>query len=212
MLLTVASNLFDFYFPKDPSIMGVAPRGALLDNLSKPWSIQQILEEGEAAMMRFHSGHRKSLKLLWAQLDDRAWSEKIHARHRQEFYERRMGAPLTDLLGAIASDDAGKACSIIDGDVQSADIGDALIVAAVEGSNALIDALVSHGAPIQTTDKRGRTPAHIAAASGNQSGLEALLRHGADARRRQRRRHAPHARGWSHVRLARRTVASDCQS
>jgi hypothetical protein len=85
MLPTVASNLFDFYFPKDPSIMGVAPRDALLDNLSKPWSIQQILEEGEAAMMRLHSGHRKSLKLLWAQLDDRAWPEKIHARHRQEF-------------------------------------------------------------------------------------------------------------------------------
>jgi ankyrin repeat protein len=88
---------------------------------------------------------------------------------------------LTDLHGAIASRDASRACSIIDGDAQSADIGGALLLAAVEGSAALIDALVLHGAPIQFADKRGSTPAHIAAAAGNQSGLEALLRHGADA-------------------------------
>ena len=89
---------------------------------------------------------------------------------------------MTDLHVVIASGDAGKICRINDGDIQTADIGGALILAAVEGSNALIDALLSHGAPIQTADKRGRTSAHIAAAAGNQSGLEALLRHGADAR------------------------------
>ena len=183
MFPTIAANLFDFYFPNDRSIAPVAPRGALLDTLSKPWSVQQIHEAGEAAMMRLlQNGHKKSLKLLWAQLDDRAWLEKIEARHRREFYEWRLGAPLTDLHVVIASSDAGKICRINDGDIQTADIGGALILAAVEGSNALIDALLSHGTPIQTADKRGRTSAHIAAAAGNQSGLEALLRHGADAR------------------------------
>jgi hypothetical protein len=52
----------------------------------------------------------------------------------------------------IASGDPGKICRINDGDIQTADIGGALILAAVEGSNALIDALLSHGAPIQTAD------------------------------------------------------------
>lgn len=87
MFPTIAANLFDFYFPNDRSIAPVAPRGALLDTLSKPWSVQQIHEAGEAAMMRLlQNGHKKSLKLLWAQLDDRAWLEKIEARHRREFY------------------------------------------------------------------------------------------------------------------------------
>ena len=182
MLPNIPANLLDFYFSNDPSTTSVAPRGALLDNLRKPWSIQEILEAGEAAMMRFWKiGHRKSLTTLWAQLDDRGWLEKIEARHRQEFYERRAGSPLTDLHGAIASRDASRACSIIDGAPQSADINGALLLAAVEGSAALIDALVLQGAPIQFADKRGSTPAHIAAAAGNQSGLEALLRHGADA-------------------------------
>jgi hypothetical protein len=58
MLLTIPANLLDFYFPNDPSITGVAPRGASLDNLRKPWSIQEIYEAGEAAMMRLlRSGH-----------------------------------------------------------------------------------------------------------------------------------------------------------
>jgi hypothetical protein len=183
MLPTLPANLLDFYFPNDPSIMGVAPRGESLDNLRKPWSIQEIHEAGEAAMMHLlRSGHRKSLTTLWAQLDDRGWLEEIEARHRQEFYERRLGAPLTDFHGAIANGDAAKACSIIDGDAQSADIGGALLLAAVEGSAALIDTLVSRGAAIHLADYRGRTPAHIAAAASNQSGLEALLRHGAHAR------------------------------
>jgi hypothetical protein len=58
MLLTIPANLLDFYFSNDPSITGVAPRGASLDNLRKPWSIQEIYEAGEAAMMRLlRSGH-----------------------------------------------------------------------------------------------------------------------------------------------------------
>lgn len=87
MFPTIAANLFDFYFPNDRSIAPVAPMGALLDTLSKPWSVQQIHEAGEAAMMRLlQNGRKKSLKLLWAQLEDRAWLEKIEARHRREFY------------------------------------------------------------------------------------------------------------------------------
>jgi hypothetical protein len=62
------------------------------------------------------------------------------------------GSAFTDLHVVIASGDPGKICRINDGDIQTADIGGALILAAVEGSNALIDALLSHGAPIQTAD------------------------------------------------------------
>jgi hypothetical protein len=92
MLPNIPANLLDFYFSNDPSTTSVAPRGASLDKLRKPWSIQEILEAGEAAMMRLRKiGHRKSLTTLWAQLDDRGWLEKIEARHRQEFYERRAG-------------------------------------------------------------------------------------------------------------------------
>jgi hypothetical protein len=59
MFPTIAANLFDFYFPNERSIAAVAPRGELLDTLSKPWSVQQIHEAGEAAMMRLlQNGHK----------------------------------------------------------------------------------------------------------------------------------------------------------
>ena len=183
MTSIVAADLFAFYFPDDLSSTSVVPRGDALDSLSKPWSIQEIFEAGEAAMMQLlQSGHRKSLKILWAQLDDRGRLEDIEARHRQEFYERRLGEPLGDLQSAIASGDASHACSVIDGDVKNAHIRDALLLAAVEGSAAMINALASRGGFVQSTDKHGRTPTHIAAAAGNVSGLQALLRHGANAR------------------------------
>jgi hypothetical protein len=93
-------------------------------------------------------------------LNDRSWPEEIEARHRQEFYERRLGAPLRDFHGAIASGDMAKACSIIDGDAQSADIGGALLLPAVEGSAALIDALASRRAPIHRWTNAEDASAH----------------------------------------------------
>lgn len=181
MTSITAIDIVQFFWPEEPSANGVAPRGASLDKLRKPWSIQDIHEAGEAALMRHSTNsHRKLLAPLWAQLDDREWLEKIKARHRQEFHERRLGAPLSNFHLAIASGNIEKIYSLDGGDIPDSDIRDALLLAAVEGNAALIDALASNGALAQSTNKQGMTPAHIAAAAGNRSGLGAILRYGAD--------------------------------
>lgn len=132
-------------------------------------------------MMRLmESGHRKALKSLWAQLDDRAWLEKVASRHRQEFYERRLGSPLSNFHLSIANANEEAAASLIGSESWDFDKRDALLSASVQGSAALIDALASKGASVSSKDKQGMTAAHIAAAAGNRAGLESILRHGAD--------------------------------
>ena len=188
----IAPDILPFFLPNDPSCLGAAPRGAALDNLRRPLSLQELHEAGEAEMMRlFEQGHRKALKPLVEKLDDRRLLEQVEARHREEFYERRLGAPLSELHRAVVVGDAGQTAVVSSQESCKSIRDDALHLAAVEGSAALIDVLLSHGALISSVNRHGLTAAHIAAAAGNHGALEALLLRGADPSAKDRQGATP---------------------
>ena len=55
-----------------------------------------------------------------------------------------------------------------------------MMIAAIRGHYPCVQALISNGVDINTTDKRGQTAAHMAATHGHSHTLQAILRGGAD--------------------------------
>jgi len=183
MALSIPTDLHDLYFSHEALARGAAPRGAQLDAMSSPWTLRQIHEAGEVAMMElFDRGPSKLLKPLANQLDDRALLNAVLQRHREEFYTRRNFAPLSELQLAILSGDANLAVSLLQSGAPETLTLPALHTAAFEGSKEMVDALTSAGAQVNARDARGRTAAMIASEAGNAEALAALLSRGADPR------------------------------
>lgn len=183
MALSIPTDLHDLYFSHDALARRPARRGAQLDEMSSPWTLRQIHEAGEVAMMElFDRGPSKLLKPLANQLDDRALLNAVLQRHREEFYTRRTGAALSELQLAILSGDANLAVSLLQSGAPETPTLPALHTAAFEGSKEMVDALTSAGAQVNARDALGRTAAMIASEAGNAEALGALLSRGADPR------------------------------
>lgn len=183
MAISLPTDLHDLYFPNDPLVRGAAPRAAQLDQMRSPLTLGQIHEAGDVAMMElFERGARKLLRPLANQLDDRAILNVVLQRHREEFYTRRNGAPLSELHLAILGGDADLAGSLLQSGAPETSTLPALHTAAFEGKAEMVDALTSAGAQVNARDAQGTTAAIIASSAGNAEALSALLRRGADPR------------------------------
>jgi len=183
MATSIPTDLNNLYFPNDPLARGAAPRGAQLDAMRSPWALRQIHEAGDVAMMElFDRGARKLLQPLANQLDDPALLNVVLQRHREEFYTRRNGAPLSELHLAILSEDTDLARSLLQSGAPETSTLPALHAAAFEGNAKMVDALTSAGAQVNARDAQGRTAAIIASSACNAEALGALLSRGADPR------------------------------
>lgn len=182
MTQTISPDLLDHFFPASAGKTGIAPRGARLHAMPRPWSMQELHDAGEAAMMMlFETGQRQSLKPLMKHLDDRAWLESALSKDRQEFYEGRNGAPLSDLQIAVADGNSAQAAALLRAEAPESPALTSLHIAAFEGTSSMVDELIAAGAELDAVNALGDTPALIATAAGNCDALAALLRHGANA-------------------------------